>query len=73
MIKTQNLLFSEPGIKSSSPCIHTGDEQATALSISKPRLKYINRDQLLFRTVKIDRLIAQVPQLTSKMQNFSMA
>ena len=59
MIKAQNLLFSEPDIKSSLPCIHTGDEQATAPSFFKPRLKYINRDQLLFRTVKIDNLIEE--------------
>lgn len=54
MAKTQALLFPESDIKPRSS--HTAIE-ALPLSSPAPRLKYINRDQLLLRTVIIDKLI----------------
>jgi transposase len=55
MTKTQSLLFPELNVKSRPPNIHAA--KTIPAPISMPRLKYINRDQLLFRTVKIDKLI----------------
>jgi len=57
MIKTQSLLFPELAIKPPSPRVHAGAIETLPHSNPAPRLKYINRDQLLFRTVKIDKLI----------------
>ncbi|MBI5144196.1 MAG: IS1182 family transposase [Candidatus Omnitrophica bacterium] len=56
MTKTQSLLFSELDVKPHPSHIHAAAAR-TITPISMPRLKYINRDQLLFRTVKIDKLI----------------
>lgn len=57
MTKTQSLLFSESEINPRSPHAQTGVIKTLSPSVPTPRLKYINRDQLLFRTVKIDKLI----------------
>ncbi|MCI0471141.1 MAG: transposase, partial [Candidatus Aminicenantes bacterium] len=54
MIKAQSLLFPESDIKPHSPRIHAGEIESLP---PKPRLKHIDREQLLFRTVKIDNLI----------------
>ncbi len=57
MIETQTFLFSESDIKQCSPLAHTAAIEDLPLSNPAPRLKYVNRDQLLFRTVRIDKLI----------------
>ena len=57
MTKTQSLLFPELDIKPCPPSVHTGAIETLPRSDRAPRLKHINRDQLLFKTVKIDNLI----------------
>lgn len=57
MTKADSLLFPESDIKLISS--HTDTDVIEALPVynPKPRLKYIDRDQLLLRTVIIDKLI----------------
>ncbi|MFH0941137.1 MAG: IS1182 family transposase [Candidatus Omnitrophota bacterium] len=57
MAKTDGLLFSESDIKLCSSRVHTAATETLSFSNPRPRLKYINRDQLLFITVKIDKLV----------------
>ncbi|MBI5412445.1 IS1182 family transposase [Candidatus Peregrinibacteria bacterium] len=57
MAKTQILLFPESDIKLRSPHVHTAAIETLPLSNPAPRLKYVDRDQLLFRAVRIDKLI----------------
>lgn len=57
MTKTQSLLFPEVDIKSCSPRVRAGEIETLSPPDRAPRLKRINRDQLLFKTVKIDNLI----------------
>ena len=57
MTKTTNFLFPELDLKPCSFPVHTGVIETLPPPYRAPRLKHINRDQLLFKTVKIDNLI----------------
>ena len=57
MAKIDSLLFPESDIKLCLSRAHTAVIETLPPSNPAPRLKHINRDQLLFRTVKIDNLI----------------
>lgn len=57
MTKTNSLLFPESDIKLGSSSANTDVIETSPPSNPAPRLKYIDRDQLLLRTVIIDKLI----------------